>query len=97
MGGLRWELAACLVVAWIMVYFSIWKSVKSSGKVLYFTATFPYIVILAFLVRSLTLEGADMGLRYLFRPKWALLADAHVSGNLSKTYACVVSYIASEA
>lgn len=79
MGGLRWELAACLLVAWIMVYFSIWKSVKSSGKVLYFTATFPYVIILAFLIRSLTLEGADTGLQFLFRPKWELLADSHVS------------------
>ncbi|XP_066998089.2 sodium- and chloride-dependent GABA transporter ine [Anabrus simplex] len=78
MGSIRWELAACLIFAWILVYFSIWKSVKSSGKVLYFTATFPYVVIIVFLARALTLEGADLGLRYFFKPKWELLADAKV-------------------
>nr|QRN45426.1 sodium- and chloride-dependent GABA transporter ine [Carausius morosus] len=78
LGVIRWELAACLIVAWILVYFSMWKSVKSSGKVLYFTATFPYVLIVAFLVRALTLEGAQRGLRYFFQPKWNLLADSKV-------------------
>lgn len=45
---------------------------------IYFTATFPYFVIFAFLVRSLTLDGAEVGVRYLFKPKWELLADAKV-------------------
>ncbi|XP_049858536.1 sodium- and chloride-dependent GABA transporter ine isoform X3 [Schistocerca gregaria] len=78
LGDIRWELAACLLVAWILVYFSIWKSVKSSGKVMYFTATFPYILIIAFLARALSLDGADRGLRYFFQPQWHLLADSKV-------------------
>lgn len=32
-GDIRWELVACLVCAWVMVYFAIWKSIKSSAKV----------------------------------------------------------------
>jgi solute carrier family 6 (neurotransmitter transporter, taurine) member 6 len=32
-GGMRWELVACLICAWILVYFALWKSIKSSGKV----------------------------------------------------------------
>ena len=31
---------------------------SSSGKVAYFTAVFPYVVMLALLVRGLTLPGA---------------------------------------
>lgn len=77
-GEIRWELAACLLVAWILVYFSIWKGVKSSGKVLYFTATFPYILIIAFLSTSLTLEGANKGLRFFFQPKWEDLTNSKV-------------------
>ncbi|XP_046389982.1 sodium- and chloride-dependent GABA transporter ine isoform X1 [Ischnura elegans] len=77
-GAMRWELVACLFVAWILVYFSLWKSVKSSGKVVYFTATFPYILIVVFLTRALTLEGAELGLNYFFKPKWELLANANV-------------------
>jgi solute carrier family 6 GABA transporter-like protein 6/8/11/12/13 len=87
LGVIRWELAACLILAWILVYFSIWKSVRSSGKVLYFTATFPYVLILAFLAHSLTLDGSDLGLKYFFKPQWELLADSKAS----KQHACAVA------
>jgi len=82
LGVIRWELAACLILAWILVYFSIWKSVRSSGKVLYFTATFPYVLILAFLAHSITLEGSDVGLSYFFKPQWELLGDSKASNNI---------------
>uniref|UniRef100_A0A0A9ZDX5 Transporter n=1 Tax=Lygus hesperus TaxID=30085 RepID=A0A0A9ZDX5_LYGHE len=77
-GNVRWELAACLLFGWIFVYFALWKSVRSSGKVLYFTATLPFILVLVFLGRALTLEGSENGLRYFFSPKWELLADSKV-------------------
>ncbi|XP_050085310.1 sodium- and chloride-dependent GABA transporter ine isoform X1 [Anopheles aquasalis] len=77
-GAMRWELVACLVCAWILVYFAIWKSIKSSAKVRYLTATLPFVLIVVFLGRSLTLEGADKGLHYFFRPNWQELGRANV-------------------
>ncbi|KAG5330985.1 INE protein, partial [Acromyrmex heyeri] len=77
-GILRWELVACLITAWIMVYFSIWKSIKSSAQVRYLTATLPFLLIVVFLTRSLTLEGAAKGLQFFFHPRWELLGDAKV-------------------
>ncbi|XP_042891761.1 sodium- and chloride-dependent GABA transporter ine-like [Penaeus japonicus] len=78
MGSVRVELVLALLAAWVLVYFCIWKSIKSSGKVVYVTATVPYLLIGAFLWRALTLPGASDGLQYFFRPRWELLMDAQV-------------------
>ncbi|KAL9926788.1 solute carrier family 6 member inebriated isoform 1-T6 [Glossina fuscipes fuscipes] len=77
-GLMRWELFACLICAWLMVYFATWKSIKSSAKVRYFTATFPFVLIVILMCRAVTLEGASDGLRYFFRPNWAEIKNANV-------------------
>ncbi|CRL04725.1 CLUMA_CG017785, isoform A [Clunio marinus] len=77
-GAIRWDLVACLVCAWFLVYFAIWKSIKSSTKIRYFTASFPFVLIIIFLARSLTLEGAEKGLQFFFRPNWSELTSANV-------------------
>lgn len=33
LGAVRWDLALCLLSSWVFCYFSIWKGVRSSGKV----------------------------------------------------------------
>ena len=33
LGGIQWELAGCLLLAWVCVYLIIWKGLHSSGKV----------------------------------------------------------------
>lgn len=42
-GGLQWELALSLLVVWVLVYFCVWKGIKSSGKVVYFTGASSYL------------------------------------------------------
>ena len=32
-GEVRFELAMCLLLGWIIVYFCVWKGIKSAGKV----------------------------------------------------------------
>ncbi|KAG7220006.1 hypothetical protein INR49_009326 [Caranx melampygus] len=75
LGSVRWELALCLLFCWVVTYFSIWKGVRSSGKVAYFTATFPYVMLLILLVRGLTLPGAWDGIRFYLNPDLSRLAD----------------------
>lgn len=66
---INWKLVVALVVAWVVAYLCIIKSIQSSGKVVYFTATFPYVVLAAFFVRGLTLKGFETGVIHLFTPK----------------------------
>ncbi|TRY67705.1 hypothetical protein TCAL_11438 [Tigriopus californicus] len=67
--GIRWWMLICLILSWIIVYFTIMKGIKSSGKVVYFTALFPYIVLTIFFIRGITLKGSFAGLAHMFYPK----------------------------
>ncbi|XP_030607471.1 sodium- and chloride-dependent GABA transporter 3-like [Archocentrus centrarchus] len=78
MGGVRWELALCLLASWVFCYFSIWKGVRSSGKVAYFTASFPYAILLILLIRGLTLPGAWEGIYFYLYPDVNHLANLQV-------------------
>lgn len=44
-GSIRPFMAACLFLAWVIVFLCLSKGVQSSGKVVYFTALFPYVVL----------------------------------------------------
>ncbi|EHA99485.1 Sodium- and chloride-dependent glycine transporter 2 [Heterocephalus glaber] len=113
-GEIRWPLAFCLFLAWVIVYASLAKGIKTSGKVrtwiylnpvllalylsvqlpgqfllllrswlkikmvVYFTATFPYVVLVILLIRGVTLPGAGAGIWYFITPKWEKLTDATV-------------------
>ncbi|XP_034411373.1 sodium- and chloride-dependent GABA transporter 2-like [Cyclopterus lumpus] len=78
LGSVRWELALCLLACWVFCYFSIWKGVRSSGKVVYFTATFPCVMLLILLVRGATLPGAWEGIYYYLYPDLNRLSNLEV-------------------
>lgn len=72
---MSWQLAACLVAAWTLVYLSVIKGVASLGKVAYFTAIFPYVVLIMLLAVSLTQDGAWKGIKFFFEPDFEKLLD----------------------
>ncbi|CAH1250880.1 SLC6A19 [Branchiostoma lanceolatum] len=74
-GGINWKMMLCIFTAWLIVCVCMIKGIKSSGKAIYFTATFPYVVLLIFFFRGVTLEGAGDGLAFLFIPRVEKLAD----------------------
>ncbi|KAG7244077.1 hypothetical protein INR49_006239 [Caranx melampygus] len=77
-GGLRWELFGYLIIAWVVVYFCIFKGVKSTGKVVYFTAIFPYFILFALLINNVKLPGATKGILFFVTPVWKKLFEVKV-------------------
>jgi len=69
-GDIKWDITLCLLLSWIVVFACLVKGIKSSGKVVYFTATFPYLLLLILLVYGCTLDGALEGVTQLFKPTW---------------------------
>ncbi|XP_028638581.1 inactive sodium-dependent neutral amino acid transporter B(0)AT3 isoform X2 [Grammomys surdaster] len=77
-GTIQWKLFLCLVACWTTVYLCVIRGIESTGKVIYFTALFPYLVLTIFLIRGLTLPGATEGLAYLFTPNMKILQNPRV-------------------
>uniref|UniRef100_A0A3Q1KGY6 Transporter n=1 Tax=Anabas testudineus TaxID=64144 RepID=A0A3Q1KGY6_ANATE len=79
-GPVVWHLALCLLLSSVLVAAALIRGIKSSGKVVYFTATFPYVVILILLIRGVTLEGARDGIEFYvgFQSNLTKLTEAQV-------------------
>ncbi|XP_069825432.1 sodium-dependent proline transporter-like isoform X1 [Dendropsophus ebraccatus] len=77
-GPVRWELALCLLAAWIIIFLCMIKGIRSSGKIVYFTATFPYFVLVVLIIRGATLEGSIDGVRFYLSADWKRLQSAQV-------------------
>ncbi|XP_070699263.1 sodium- and chloride-dependent GABA transporter ine [Pempheris klunzingeri] len=77
-GVVRWELFLILILAWILIYFCIFKGVKSTGKVVYFTALFPYVILIALLINNVQLPGALSGITFFIVPVWEKLLSVEV-------------------
>uniref|UniRef100_A0A674NFH5 Transporter n=1 Tax=Takifugu rubripes TaxID=31033 RepID=A0A674NFH5_TAKRU len=73
-----WDLALCLLFVWVICFFCIWKGVKSTGKVVYITATFPFVMLIVLLIRGVTLPGASQGIKFYLYPDLERLKDPEV-------------------
>ncbi|KAH9489858.1 Sodium- and chloride-dependent creatine transporter 1 [Bulinus truncatus] len=73
MGGLPWHTTLGLLVSCLLVVLCLIKGVKSLGKVVYVTATLPYILITVLIIKGLTLPGAMDGLIFYIYPDFSKL------------------------
>ncbi|ESO10226.1 hypothetical protein HELRODRAFT_72882 [Helobdella robusta] len=75
---IQWELALLLLSIWILVYLCLFKGVQLTGKVVYFTATFPYLIILMMMGYGVTLPGSKDGILYFITPNWQKILSPKV-------------------
>ncbi|XP_037045046.1 sodium-dependent dopamine transporter isoform X1 [Bradysia coprophila] len=78
LGSIKWDLALCLLAVYLICYFSLWKGISTSGKVVWFTALFPYAVLLILLIRGITLPGSAEGIKYYLQPNFDAIYKAEV-------------------
>lgn len=71
-------IVCCLLAAWTIVCLGMFRGIKTSVKVMYFSSVFPYVVLFCFLVRGLLLDGASEGIAFMFYPKLEIWADVQV-------------------
>lgn len=62
-----------LALSWIWIIASVWKGTKTVGKVVWFTVLGPWILLIVFVVRGITLDGAVDGLKFYLTPDWSKL------------------------
>lgn len=71
-------LVVCGLITYFILYLSLFKGVKSSGKVVWVTATMPYVILTLLLIRGALLPGAADGLLYYIKPSISALSDSKV-------------------
>lgn len=72
------QLTICLFLAWLCIFAVLARGVHSSGKAAYFLALFPYVIMIALLIRAVTLEGAAQGILFFIKPNWSKLFEPEV-------------------
>ncbi|XP_076362609.1 sodium- and chloride-dependent GABA transporter 1-like isoform X2 [Tachypleus tridentatus] len=77
-GELRMELVFLLLLAWVLVYVVIWRGLHQSGKIIWFTAIFPYVLMVVLFGRGISLDGASKGLLYYVKPDFEKLWNPQV-------------------
>ncbi len=64
-----------LVFMWIGIILSIWKGARTVGKIVFFTVTIPWLILVIMVIGGLTLPGAFEGIRYYLTPDWKALQN----------------------
>ena len=73
MSTIKWGLLVGLVLTWIAIIACVWKGATTVSKVVYATVIIPWIILIIFVIRGVTLPGAAEGLKVYLTPDVAML------------------------
>ena len=77
-GGLRLPIIIALLISWILIVAAIWKGAKTVSKVVYLTVFVPWLLLIVFVIKGVTLPGSMQGLIYYLQPHFEKLTDPSV-------------------
>ena len=75
LGGLQWALVGFLAFTWVILFFLVFRGARHIGRIVFWTVTIPWALLIIILIRGLTLPGAVEGLNYYLTPDFAALAS----------------------
>ncbi|XP_050042449.2 sodium-dependent nutrient amino acid transporter 1-like [Dermacentor andersoni] len=64
------DLTICYFLVWLNIFLIISKGIKWFGKIVLVTATCPYLMLFALLMKGVSLDGANAGVGFVFIPAW---------------------------
>jgi len=100
LGGIVPAVVIGLLVSWIIIYFCVWKGVKSVSKVVMITVPLPIILLIALMIRAITLPGALSGIVIYLKPDFSAILDpalwiaafSQVFFSLSLAFGIMIAY-----
>lgn len=78
MGSFQNHLVICLAISWVIIFICLLGGAKILGKISYFTALFPYVVITALVIYGAMMEGAGEGILHYLKPDFSTLKSVDV-------------------
>ncbi|XP_071534342.1 sodium-dependent proline transporter-like [Panulirus ornatus] len=78
LGGFTWPVVGASWFIWTFVFLCVFRGISIFSKVVWFTATFPFVMLLTLLVRGLTLPGAWDGIYFYIFPEFEKLKELKV-------------------
>lgn len=89
-----------LLVSWVLIYFCVWKGIKSVSKVIIPLVVLPLILLIVLLIRALTLPGALSGIAIYLKPDFSAIFDpqiwiaafAQIFFSLSLAFGVMIAY-----
>lgn len=77
--GIQWETFASMVFVWLCIFLCVFKGAHHTSKVVYVTVILPFVILFVLLIRSVTLEGASLGIdAYIANWDFSKLSSAEI-------------------